>query len=172
MSYFQSECLTDQVFQMRWAYLYEAGCWVSPLFKVLLSVLLLDLQSKARAKNTLHPHPPTERKQTSPITKVQSTDLDWERLWVCSTHLWAENYRTIDESESDRPLRGFTGTHTVRSQTHHKNHHSTNSLPGLTKMLLVISSFLLKDHKSPIARKWDQRSEIRVRIRKVSWNNT
>ncbi len=69
-----SECLTDLVFEIGGAYLYEAGSWVSPLFKVLLSVLLLDLQSKARAKNTLHP--PTEKTQTHPITKVESADLD------------------------------------------------------------------------------------------------
>lgn len=139
-SYLHSECLNDQEFQMRWAYLYQAGCWVSPLFKVLLSVLLLDLQSKARAKNTLHP----QKEHKRPLL-LRFNPL----IWTKRDCMWAENYRTIDESESDRPLRGFTATHTVCSQTHHKNHHSTNSLPGLTKMLLVISSFVLKDHKSP-----------------------
>lgn len=94
--------------------------------------------------------PYTHRKNTN--IPYYSGSIHWFGL---STHLWAENYRTIDESESDRPLRGFTATHTVHSQTHHKNHHSTNSPPGLTKMLLVISSFVLKDHKSPISRKWD-----------------
>lgn len=35
------------------SHLYESGCWVSPLLKVFLPVLLLNLQSKARAQNAL-----------------------------------------------------------------------------------------------------------------------
>lgn len=141
-----SECLTDQVFEIGWAHLYEAGRWVSPLFKVLLSVLLLDLQSKARAKNTLHPQ--KEHKLLLRLNPLIWTKRDCE----CAGHVCDQHYRTLDENESDRPLRGFTATHTVRSQTHHKNHHSKNTLPELTKMVLVISGFILK---SPVSSKWD-----------------
>lgn len=82
-SYLHSECLNDQEFQMRWAYLYEASCWVSPLFKVLLSVLLLDLQSKARAKNTLHP----QKEHKRPLL-LRFNPLIWtKRDCMCAAHI-------------------------------------------------------------------------------------
>lgn len=82
-SYLHSECLNDQEFQMRWAYLYEAGCWVSPLFKVLLSVLLLDLQSKARAKNTLHP----QKEHKRPLLLRFNLMIWTKRDCMCAAHI-------------------------------------------------------------------------------------
>lgn len=43
----------DQKGKLCQAHLYESGCWVPPLLKVLLPVLLLNLQSEARAQNAL-----------------------------------------------------------------------------------------------------------------------
>ena len=52
-------------------YLDEAGCWVPPLLKVFLSVLLLYLQGKAWAQDTLYTH----------IHTMDWICGSWHRVW-------------------------------------------------------------------------------------------
>lgn len=101
-----------------------------------------------------HIHPQKENKRH---LLLRFNPLIWtKRDCECAAHICEQRITEQLTRVSQTGRWGALQAHTLCVLKHIiKNHHSTNSLPGLTKMLLVISSFLLKDHKSPIARKWD-----------------